>query len=216
MVVPYNCAAWVTKYSMKLQKLNYRLIFNQHLNIKAEKAFTPKTKQAKLTQKEEEKATCGHNHPKRKKSGDEEEFEYYEDPDMDKYITSEEKDSLENVVTFEKFLKEKIGITAFKTVDVKHCPQAFGVMIEHQSGWRYIYSGDTRPYQKMVDEIGKATIVVHEATFSHELQETAIAKNHSTDREAIEIGMKLGAWRTVLTHFSQRYAVIKSLWKSRK
>lgn len=36
----------------------------------------------------------------------------------------------------------------------------------------------------------------------------AIAKNHSTTNEAIEVGNSAGAYRIILTHFSQRYPKI--------
>lgn len=38
--------------------------------------------------------------------------------------------------------------------------------------------------------------------------EEAIAKNHSTTKEAIEVGDSAGAYRIILTHFSQRYPKI--------
>lgn len=34
----------------------------------------------------------------------------------------------------------------------------------------------------------------------------AVAKRHSTTGEAVDIGQRAGAYRTILTHFSQRYA----------
>ena len=36
----------------------------------------------------------------------------------------------------------------------------------------------------------------------------AIAKKHSTTGEAIDVGMRMGAHRVLLTHFSQRYPKI--------
>lgn len=38
--------------------------------------------------------------------------------------------------------------------------------------------------------------------------EEAVAKNHSTTEEAIEMGNSAGAYRIILTHFSQRYPKI--------
>lgn len=38
--------------------------------------------------------------------------------------------------------------------------------------------------------------------------EEAIARNHSTTSEAIEAGNSAGAYRIILTHFSQRYPKI--------
>lgn len=40
------------------------------------------------------------------------------------------------------------------------------------------------------------------------MTEEAITKNHSTTMEAIEVGNSAGAYRILLTHFSQRYPKI--------
>ncbi len=45
-----------------------------------------------------------------------------------------------------------------------------------------------------------------QATFEDELIGEAKAKRHSTTGEAVSIGQRAGAYRTILTHFSQRYA----------
>lgn len=44
-----------------------------------------------------------------------------------------------------------------------------------------------------------------QATFEDNLEDEAIAKNHSTTKEAIKVGTSAGAYRVILTHFSQRY-----------
>ncbi|KAJ0709555.1 putative ribonuclease Z [Helianthus annuus] len=49
---------------------------------------------------------------------------------------------------------------------------------------------------------------VLQATFEDALVEEAIARNHSTTEEAIEVGNSAGAYRIILTHFSQRYPKI--------
>ena len=45
-----------------------------------------------------------------------------------------------------------------------------------------------------------------QATFEDELIGEAKAKRHSTTGEAVGVGKRAGAYRTILTHFSQRYA----------
>ena len=47
-----------------------------------------------------------------------------------------------------------------------------------------------------------------QATFDDGLEEEAINKRHSMTCEAVEIGQKAKAYRTLLTHFSQRYPKI--------
>ncbi|KAI3879587.1 hypothetical protein MKW92_017985 [Papaver armeniacum] len=99
---------------------------------------------------------------------------------------------------------------------VVHCPQSFGVVLEAASrlnnegktipGWKLVYSGDTRPCQELKDACQGATVLIHEATLEDTMVEEAIARNHSTTMEAIEVGE--GAYRIILTHFSQRYPKI--------
>ncbi|KAI3521570.1 hypothetical protein L1887_11041 [Cichorium endivia] len=107
------------------------------------------------------------------------------------------------------------GVISFPVV---HCPQAFGVVLkgggkigndgEIIPGWKIVYSGDTRPCPELVKASQGATVLIHEATFEDALVEEAIARNHSTTEEAIQVGNSAGAYRIILTHFSQRYPKI--------
>ncbi|KAJ9568342.1 hypothetical protein OSB04_004308 [Centaurea solstitialis] len=101
------------------------------------------------------------------------------------------------------------GLESVVSFPVVHCPQAFGVVLKgvdrlHSDGkritpgWKIVYSGDTRPCPELVEASQGATVLIHEA----------IARNHSTTKEAIEVGDAAGAYRIVLTHFSQRYPKI--------
>ena len=46
------------------------------------------------------------------------------------------------------------------------------------------------------------------------LENDAFAKKHTTMSQAIDIGIKANAWRTILTHFSPRYNKVAELEKS--
>ncbi|KAG5229169.1 zinc phosphodiesterase ELAC protein [Salix suchowensis] len=120
-----------------------------------------------------------------------------------------------------KRLKEVLseaGLEALISFPVVHCPQAFGIALKATErintvgkaiqGWKIVYSGDTRPCPELVEASRGATILIHEATFEDALVEEAIARNHSTTEEAIEVGNSAGAYRIILTHFSQRYPKI--------
>lgn len=48
-----------------------------------------------------------------------------------------------------------------------------------------------------------------QATFEDGLEAEALAKRHSLTREAVAIGAEAGAYRTILTHFSQVNMVAK-------
>ena len=105
----------------------------------------------------------------------------------------------------------RLGLEAMGVAAVHHCPDAWAVSVQHARGWGAVYSGDTRPCEGVV-RLGQALraparILIHEATFdgAEGMQEEARAKRHSTVAEALDVGRRMGAWRVVLTHFSQRY-----------
>ncbi|KAM7483770.1 hypothetical protein LguiB_008353 [Lonicera macranthoides] len=125
------------------------------------------------------------------------------------------------VVQILKKLKKMLGdagLEALISFPVVHCPQAFGVVLRAADrvdsggktipGWKIVYSGDTRPCPELVKASRGATVLIHEATFEDALLEEAIARNHSTTKEAVEVGDTAGAYRIILTHFSQRYPKI--------
>ncbi|CAH0719588.1 unnamed protein product, partial [Brenthis ino] len=104
-----------------------------------------------------------------------------------------------------------IGVQHIRTCPVAHCPNAFGVAVGVGVGFKLTYSGDTIPCDDLV-EIGKdSTLLIHEATMEDELADEARVKMHSTTSQAIEIGKRMNAKYTVLTHFSQRYARLPRL-----
>lgn len=122
---------------------------------------------------------------------------------------------------------ESLGVLDITNTRVMHCSQAYGVRVtlsSNSSGGdageknegkdeaprcaptaTVVYSGDTRPCDALV-ALGKgATVLIHEATFGDDKQEEAVNKRHSTIGEALGVATRMGAYRTVLTHFSQRY-----------
>ncbi|KAK9266804.1 hypothetical protein L1049_025277 [Liquidambar formosana] len=117
-----------------------------------------------------------------------------------------------------KKVLSEAGLEALISVPVVHCPQAFGVVLKAAErinvvakvipGWKIVYSGDTRPCPELIEASRGATVLIHEATFEDGMVEEAIARNHSTTKEAVEVGSSAGAYRIILTHFSQRYPKI--------
>jgi len=98
-----------------------------------------------------------------------------------------------------------IGLAVVKNVKVIHCIQSYGLVLESLSGWKLVYSGDTRPCPRLVEAGLGATLLIHEATFECDKLDQAKDKNHSTISEAVAVGQNMHAFRTILTHFSQRY-----------
>lgn len=72
-------------------------------------------------------------------------------------------------------------------------------------GRRIVISGDTRPYPGMIELARGADLLIHEATFSQELQGRAEEDGHTTAREAAEVAREAGAKRLALVHISSRY-----------
>ncbi|KAK8936191.1 hypothetical protein KSP39_PZI013536 [Platanthera zijinensis] len=117
-----------------------------------------------------------------------------------------------------KELLHEAGLDALWSVPVVHCPQAYAVVFKAAEransagrsipGWKLVYSGDTRPCQSLIDASRDATVLIHEATFEDSLRDEAVARNHSTTMEAIQVGTEAAAYRIILTHFSQRYPKI--------
>ena len=106
---------------------------------------------------------------------------------------------------FHSQMCEQLGLKSWRTVEVIHCFQAFGIVFETDQGAKIVYSGDTRPSQ-LLEQAGEgATLVLHEATFEESMQTEAVKKRHSTTAEAIATATAMGAKCILLTHFSQRY-----------
>lgn len=107
-----------------------------------------------------------------------------------------------------KDLLKQTNMSDIETTLVRHCPNAFGVSFTHKNGWKVTYSGDTMPCDSLV-KLGKnSNLLIHEATMEDQLVYEARRKMHSTMSQAINIGKKMNAKFTILTHFSQRYAKI--------
>ncbi|CAM2784064.1 ribonuclease Z [Paenibacillus sediminis] len=73
--------------------------------------------------------------------------------------------------------------------------------------------GDTRPCSNVIPLAVNADILVHEATFLHELAKTAHEYHHSTALQAAEAAKEAGVGQLIITHFSSRYKNEEELLK---
>lgn len=73
------------------------------------------------------------------------------------------------------------------------------------------FSGDTMPSDNLVELGRDSDLLIHEATMEDELESEAVLKLHSTTSQAIDVGKRMRAKFTLLTHFSQRYAKLPRL-----
>lgn len=69
----------------------------------------------------------------------------------------------------------------------------------------FAYCCDTRFKPALSEQLRDVDLLLHEATFLHELKEQAEISGHSTAREAAELAQLAEAGQLVLTHFSPRY-----------
>jgi ribonuclease Z len=67
------------------------------------------------------------------------------------------------------------------------------------------YCLDTRPCASSLALARGADLLVHEATYTSELEDEARAYGHSTAAQAAQTALQAGARRLLLTHFSSRY-----------
>ncbi|KAG7303022.1 hypothetical protein JYU34_013030 [Plutella xylostella] len=104
-----------------------------------------------------------------------------------------------------------LGVHNIETCLVSHCPNAFGVAITVDEHNKITYSGDTIPCDELAVIGANSTLLIHEATMEDSLAAEARIKMHSTTSQAIDMGRKMNARYTILTHFSQRYARLPRL-----
>ncbi len=74
-----------------------------------------------------------------------------------------------------------------------------------RKGVKVVYSGDTRPTQKMTTFARDADLLIHESTFDEELSSRAREDSHSTPKSIALIARKAKVKKLVLTHISARY-----------
>ena len=86
---------------------------------------------------------------------------------------------------------------------VIHPDQVVG---DPRPGRRFVYTGDTRPVDAVVDVAADADLLIHDATFADDERERARHTGHSTAREAADVAARAGVSRLALTHVSSRYA----------
>jgi ribonuclease Z len=86
-------------------------------------------------------------------------------------------------------------------------PVRDGVIGPARRGREIVISGDTRPSSGLLSYVqeNEIDLLIHEATYSEDLQEMAREKKHSTVREACEVAKGGRVKQLALTHFSSRY-----------
>jgi ribonuclease Z len=73
-------------------------------------------------------------------------------------------------------------------------------------GRRLVYTGDTRPDERVVAAAEEADLLIHDGTFADDRREQARKTGHATAVEAARVANHAGAKRLALTHVSSRYS----------
>lgn len=107
--------------------------------------------------------------------------------------------------------REALGLEKIIAVEVDHCPQSYGCLLVLSDGQRMIYSGDTLPCQNFKNYAMGCKLLIHEATFESGMDDDAKMKKHTTTAQALGLAKEVGAWRTILTHFSPRYSKVSEI-----
>jgi ribonuclease Z len=75
-----------------------------------------------------------------------------------------------------------------------------------QKGASVVFSGDTMgPSPALIELAGGADVLIHEGTYHHDLEATAIDHRHSTTRQAAVVAREARVHQLVITHASARY-----------
>jgi len=80
-------------------------------------------------------------------------------------------------------------------------------------GKKITYISDSRPCAGAVELAMGSDILIHDSTFSHDLQESALEGKHTTAKEAAQIAKRAKVKQLYLTHISQRYTKPEELVK---
>ncbi|MCI4368601.1 MAG: ribonuclease Z [Thermoplasmata archaeon] len=85
------------------------------------------------------------------------------------------------------------------------------VMGPPRPGRSVVYSGDSAPSEEIRSLARGATVLIHEATVSNELEEEANRWGHSSARQAAQLAREAEVGSLFLTHFSSRYKELEPL-----
>lgn len=83
-------------------------------------------------------------------------------------------------------------------------------------GKKIVYTGDTKPLDKVKEVARDADVLIHDSTFSIELRDKAIEQGHSTAYDAAKIALEANVKTLILTHFSSRYKDLSKLVEEAK
>jgi ribonuclease Z len=84
-------------------------------------------------------------------------------------------------------------------------PSIEGIVGPPRKGRKITYSGDTGPSKALIKLGRNSNVLIHEATFSKQLENVAREKQHSTSVDAALVAREMNTQLLILTHLSSRY-----------
>lgn len=110
--------------------------------------------------------------------------------------------------TFPVYNRSQGRIQRLRSVAVYHCRESYGLVLDLWNGFKFVYSGDCRPSEALMGAGSDCDLLIHEATFADNCADHAVIKKHCTVSEALAVASSMRVKQlTILTHFSQRYAI---------
>ncbi|HEY0434420.1 MAG TPA: ribonuclease Z, partial [Chitinophagaceae bacterium] len=80
-------------------------------------------------------------------------------------------------------------------------------------GKTYAFCADTRYDESIIPHIQGADMIYHETTYLDALRERALARFHSTTRQAAMIASKANVKKLLIGHFSSKYDTLEEFEK---
>ncbi len=74
------------------------------------------------------------------------------------------------------------------------------------AGSKIVYTGDTKMFPELIEEVKEADLLICEATYLSEREEKALQYQHMTSKSAAEVAVKANVKRLMLIHRSARYS----------
>lgn len=78
-------------------------------------------------------------------------------------------------------------------------------LLKKKKEFKIVYSGDTRPCSSLLELAREVDVLIHDATFSSDLKDKAVATGHSTAADAALIAKTAKVKNLILFHISARY-----------
>ena len=82
-----------------------------------------------------------------------------------------------------------------------------------EPGKQYAFCADTKYDESMIPHFKGADMIYHETTYLDNLQERAVARFHSTSKQAALIAQKAGVKKLLIGHFSSKYDTLEEFEK---